>query len=616
MENEIAPLFLKSPAEASAQKVPGSNSRVDIGAMAGAFAELLQRAGYSLENGLTIISDASGRPINPQEAESAPPPEEPTRDNDAQARDRNEESSRSDSSDTYRDAPRADRHDNNRDHSDTRQSSADDAPVRDDGDAQAVHRSDERSSDQNQSANNASDSDQTTTDSNGANSDRQHSDQNQNAAQNGKENGAASQYDGAAAAAESGAANVYSGLNTSEAILGELLAAAEASFATGLGVEGLEGGKDGAAKAENALQGLAKAIASLGNHGGPQQNQAGPQNLSPELQALAKTVVNTQGEAKTKGEAGPANNTTTLQQQAQSLAQAIGEGNKAQVNVKVTNEAATLVSQPSATLSANSTQTIDGQVLPLRAQQAAQNASAAGAAGSAVANAASQQAALNNAGQNQQTTNQTAQQTINTISADAKAAGPVAPSSAGQGATAGGGEGSSAAGSQNASQETQQSQQSSQAKSANAQQANAPRQGFMDQITVNINRAVQAGLDKINIQLRPESMGRVDVHLEMAKDGKLTAVVFAESKDTLELLSRDAKELTKALQDAGLQLDQDDIEFNLSGQGDSAGESEGAGNGDVTGDGDEQNEDLQAMNDNAGDDDGDIIEDDQVNIRV
>ena len=628
MENNIQPVLFKLPGDISAQGIPVSQPHVDLEAFQAAFADLLQRSGNSLDSGLTVKTDNVGRQISAPDSELTSLSDEPATDDSAQAHNRHDESSRSNDDDSYRDAPRPDRHDNGRDHDNARQVDDHGAATRGDGDTEVVHRSDERSQDQNQSANNVNDSDQSTTDSNGAGSDRQNSDQGQNTAQNGKDNGSASYNEVAAKTDDSGAAPVNSGLNNAEALLGELLAAAEASFASGVGVEGAAGQNDGAAKAENALQGLAKAIASLGNNGIQQQSSlANAQNQSPELQALAKAIIGAQGEAKASNETGSANNANNRQQQiqdlaqklgdgnlnqanlginkqAQDLAQKIGDGNRAQVNVNVTKEAESLVSQTSSSLSPNAALAGDAQSLPLRAQQAM----------TAANNPGGQAAALNNAAQNQQAANQSAQQAVNSIGAEAKAIGPVASNASAQGGTSGGGEGSSATNAQSGSQEAREAQQSSQTQSSNANRANGQRQAVMDKISVNITRAVNAGLDKINIQLQPESLGKVDVNLELAKDGKITAVIHAENKDTLELLSRDVKELTKALQEAGIQLDESDIEFNLSGQSDEAGEGSFADGTSADDDNSSDDAELAALNDNI--DDEDIIEDDRVNIRV
>ena len=58
----------------------------------------------------------------------------------------------------------------------------------------------------------------------------------------------------------------------------------------------------------------------------------------------------------------------------------------------------------------------------------------------------------------------------------------------------------------------------------------------------------------------------------MGHDGRVIAVVTADNKDTLDLLQRDARELERALQNAGLQTDSGSLSFNLRGQGDQAPE--------------------------------------------
>ena len=93
---------------------------------------------------------------------------------------------------------------------------------------------------------------------------------------------------------------------------------------------------------------------------------------------------------------------------------------------------------------------------------------------------------------------------------------------------------------------------------------------------MQITRALTAGVDKIQIQLRPESLGRIEVRLELTSDGRVATVVTADNRDTLDLLQRDAKSLEQALLDAGLQADLGSMDFNLRGEPDQ-GEADGDG---------------------------------------
>ena len=89
----------------------------------------------------------------------------------------------------------------------------------------------------------------------------------------------------------------------------------------------------------------------------------------------------------------------------------------------------------------------------------------------------------------------------------------------------------------------------------------------LDQVAVQITKAATDGLDKINIQLKPESLGRIDVQLQVAHNGQVNAVIAADRQDTLDLLRRDAGTLQQALNDAGLRADSGSLSFNLSNQG-------------------------------------------------
>jgi flagellar hook-length control protein FliK len=93
--------------------------------------------------------------------------------------------------------------------------------------------------------------------------------------------------------------------------------------------------------------------------------------------------------------------------------------------------------------------------------------------------------------------------------------------------------------------------------------APAQSQQVIEQIKVNITRAAKAGLDRVTIQLKPIELGRIEIKLEMTQEGKVTAAVTADNPDTLNLLQREARGLERALQDAGLRADANDLEFNL-----------------------------------------------------
>ena len=84
---------------------------------------------------------------------------------------------------------------------------------------------------------------------------------------------------------------------------------------------------------------------------------------------------------------------------------------------------------------------------------------------------------------------------------------------------------------------------------------------------MQIQKAVGQGVDQIRIHLKPADLGRVDVKLDVAPDGRVNVAVSVENPETLELLQRDARALQNALQDAGLRAESENLQFALKGHG-------------------------------------------------
>ncbi|MEC4591350.1 MULTISPECIES: flagellar hook-length control protein FliK [Nitrospirillum] len=85
----------------------------------------------------------------------------------------------------------------------------------------------------------------------------------------------------------------------------------------------------------------------------------------------------------------------------------------------------------------------------------------------------------------------------------------------------------------------------------------------LQQVTMGFQKAASNGMDSVTIQLSPDDMGSIDVKLDFHKDGKVRASVTADNAKTLDLLQRNSDDLKTALQDAGLQTDNDSLSFNL-----------------------------------------------------
>ncbi len=282
----------------------------------------------------------------------------------------------------------------------------------------------------------------------------------------------------------------------------------------------------------------------------------------------ARANANVQGQAQAEAAAMADNGAA---RQAATLSRMVGEGNRVAVGVGAAAEAASIVSKPTATVTAATVLAAEsankkGTGQPARPGNAApgtlaQNAQSAQVAQQAAAAQAQAQA------QAQQNAAQTAQtQAVAANATEAKATGPAGVhANAGAQQAQAGGEATAQTNTATAG-ETNQAQKSAAAQAATPHKQATFRQAMVDQVTVQITAAARAGIDKINIQLKPASLGRIDVQLEVAMDGRVSAVITADNKDTLEMLQRDAKDLARALQDAGLQADAENMEFNLREQ--------------------------------------------------
>lgn len=122
--------------------------------------------------------------------------------------------------------------------------------------------------------------------------------------------------------------------------------------------------------------------------------------------------------------------------------------------------------------------------------------------------------------------------------------------------------------------------------------ASAARMNPMDQIRVQIGKSLAGGMDSIHVRLHPESMGQVDIKLEL-KGGQVTAAVTADKPETLQLLKNDAASLQQALKDAGLDADSSSLSFHLRGEQQDARTAQGNSDGTILSD-DESDEPIEA----------------------
>ncbi|MFY9288443.1 MAG: flagellar hook-length control protein FliK [Alphaproteobacteria bacterium] len=98
----------------------------------------------------------------------------------------------------------------------------------------------------------------------------------------------------------------------------------------------------------------------------------------------------------------------------------------------------------------------------------------------------------------------------------------------------------------------------------------------VEQVVLQLHRNVKSGNDQMMLQLNPAELGRVNIKLSIAQDGKVKGTVMADNPATLDMLLKDVRGLERALQDAGLRADPGSLQFSLSGQ---AQQNKDQGNG-------------------------------------
>ncbi|HEY9078855.1 flagellar hook-length control protein FliK [Magnetovibrio sp.] len=276
------------------------------------------------------------------------------------------------------------------------------------------------------------------------------------------------------------------------------------------------------------------------------------------------------------------------QQQAADIAAKVGPDQKLNVNVTVTKQSEQLVSQPTANLSAQAAIADDANTTSQTTPQAATRAAAPGpqtAPSHNLGNQTGQQPggdAQQQAQQQLQMAQVEATKTVSATDNKAQAAQNASTHAANATVKIGGTEGMSNAPGLTQTAPTQLNHQAAMPQKAAANPHAQHRAAVTEQVNVQITKAIADGLDKISIQLRPAHLGRIDVQLEMASDGRVTAVVTADNKDTLDLLKQDSRELERAMREAGLNMGSGDVSYNLrenGGQAQDGQETAGRGLG-------------------------------------
>lgn len=329
---------------------------------------------------------------------------------------------------------------------------------------------------------------------------------------------------------------------------------------------------DAGAKKQNASGG--QAHAGEGAHvnqsadGDDAAGRASDASSKTKGQAQTQTQANPNTHLKADASQGADKGATVVQQQAQDLSKKVGSDKPLSVTVTVANPSEALVSKPAgALIDPAALQAGEDGSAPTTGKGAAKtqaiNPAAANAQGAKDPQVMTPQTDALQALQAQKTQVQV-QAKADGAGLDAKVQATQAAGNVAQAVKAGGAEAAAPAQPANTTANTQQAQAAKQPQPA---QAHLAKEQVTDQVKVQITKAINDGVDKIRIQLKPAHLGRVDVQLEMTHDGRVSAVVSADNKDTLNLLKQDARELERALREAGLNLNSGDLSFNLRGEG-------------------------------------------------
>ena len=111
-------------------------------------------------------------------------------------------------------------------------------------------------------------------------------------------------------------------------------------------------------------------------------------------------------------------------------------------------------------------------------------------------------------------------------------------------------------------------------------------------MSVHIKTAAADGIGKIHIQLHPEDIGGVEISIKVSHDQTAQVHVVADRQQTLDMLSRDAGSLQRALSEAGIKADTNSLQFELRGGQD--------GQAKAGGDGQQQNGGYPKQKDDGG----------------
>jgi flagellar hook-length control protein FliK len=97
-------------------------------------------------------------------------------------------------------------------------------------------------------------------------------------------------------------------------------------------------------------------------------------------------------------------------------------------------------------------------------------------------------------------------------------------------------------------------------------------------LALQIAASASSGKSRFEIRLDPADLGRIDVRIDVDRNGQLTSHLTVEKPETLSMLRQDAPQLQQALDDAGFKTGSGGLQFSLRDQS-SSGQNSGNNTG-------------------------------------
>lgn len=93
-------------------------------------------------------------------------------------------------------------------------------------------------------------------------------------------------------------------------------------------------------------------------------------------------------------------------------------------------------------------------------------------------------------------------------------------------------------------------------------------------LALEIAASAKSGKSRFEIRLDPADLGRIDVRIDIDRNGQVTSHLTVEKPETLSMLRQDAPQLQRALDDAGFKTGSGGLQFSLRDQS-SSGQNNG-----------------------------------------